>query len=265
VIRWLPLLLAGCATPLSALTDHRQLTTPMGPVIIRSAPWAQPEDPATVARAVEQATPKLARWGPLDRAVDVFVMPTHADLESAVRRRGYDWLRAWAQYDDVLVQAPSTWTHDERDVVELLAHELTHCLMYQKAATAEDWVRKTIPLWFREGMATFTAEQGYRWMTLEDLAHVYERERDPIVQAEELYQTKSGAVYAAAHYAFTFLFKRYGAEGVERVLYGMSKGMPFDAAFEAGIGLTTVEFTGEFRRFVVWRAFRGSGKRVSAQ
>ncbi len=259
------LLVAGCATPLSALTEHRQLTTPMGPVIIRSAPSALPDDPAAVARAVEQAAPKLARWGPLDRAVDVFVMPTHRDLESAVRRSGYDWLRAWAQYDDVLLQSPSTWTTDERDVAELLAHELTHCIMYQKAAGPDDWAKKGIPLWFREGMATFTAEQGYRWMTLEDLAGVYEHEKDPIAAAEELYQSRSGAVYAAAHYAFTFLMRRYGPEGVERVLYGMSKGLAFDPAFKAGIGLETVQFTAEFRRYIVWRAFRGSGKRVSAQ
>ncbi|MBL8951420.1 MAG: hypothetical protein JNK82_11615 [Myxococcaceae bacterium] len=211
-----------------------------------------------VAKALEAAGPKLSRWGPLDQAVDLYLMPTHADLESAVRRYGYDWLRAWAQYDDVLLQTPSTWTTDERDVAELLAHELTHCVMYQKAATARDWPKKGIPLWFREGMATFTAEQGYRWLTLEDLAHAYELGDDPIVQAEELYQSKSGAVYAAAHHAFTFLMRRYGAEGVERVLYGMSKGMQFDPAFKAGIGIETSQFTAEFRRYVVWRAFRGA-------
>src|SRR6185295_2154512 len=49
------------------------------------------------------------------------------------------------------------------DVDELMLHELTHCVMYQRSASAADWSRKRIPLWFREGMASVTASQSYRW------------------------------------------------------------------------------------------------------
>src|SRR6185295_7528479 len=108
-----------------------------------------------------------------------------------------------------------------------LAHELTHCLMYQKSGTREDWAKKGIPLWFREGMATWTAEQGYRWMSLEDLAREFERgpHHDPIVDAEAMYQTESAAVYAAAHHAFTFLIDRYGASAVEHTMQQMHAGV----------------------------------------
>ena len=40
---------------------------------------------------------------------------------------------------------------------ELLTHELTHCVMYQRAGTDLNWSLKGIPLWFREGMASVTA------------------------------------------------------------------------------------------------------------
>ena len=55
-------------------------------------------------------------------------------------------------------------------VAELLTHELTHCLMYQRSATADSWPYKGIPLWFREGMASVTAHQGYRRPHDEDIA-----------------------------------------------------------------------------------------------
>jgi hypothetical protein len=255
------LLLVSCATPLSALTKEQRLSTPAGAIKVRSHPEGKPDDASVVAKALEQASTRLAKWGALEQPVDIHLMPSHADLESAVRRYGYDWLRAWAQYDDVLLQAPSTWATNDLDVAELLAHELTHCLMYQRAGTRENWMHKGIPLWFREGMATFTALQGYRWMTLEDLARVYERGAgsDPIADAESMYQSQSAAVYAAAHYAFTFLVDRYGREAVERTLANMSKGDPFDVAFEKGVGLHPDRFSAEFRRYIVWRAFRGTG------
>jgi hypothetical protein len=261
------LFFSACATPVTALTSRRALATPMGPITICSVPAAKTDDASTVARALDEAGQRLAKWGALEKPVELYVMPTHADLEWAVHRPGYDWLRAWAQYDDVLLQAPSTWSNSERDVGELLAHELTHCLMYQKSGTSEDWAKKGIPLWFREGMATWTAEQGYRWMSLENLARVYEEnpQRDPVVDAEAMYQKHSSSVYAAAHHAFTFLMNRYGAGAIERVMQGMAHGEPFDVAFARGIGLDTAKFVAEFRRYVVWRGFRGSGAPVSAE
>lgn len=254
-------MLSGCAFPLATLTETRTVTTPGGTITVRSAPGSK-SDADEVERALNAAAPKLARWGALDHPVDLYLMPTHADLERTVRRYGYDWLRAWAQYDDVLLQTPSTWARADADVAELLSHELTHCLMYQRSGTPGTWATKDIPLWFREGMATWTAEQGLRWMTLEDLAQVYAQGpgHDPILDAEAMYQSSSAAVYAAAHYAFTFLHHRYGREGVERVLSAMAAGAQFDDAFRIGIGIAPVAFVNEFRRYVTWRAFRGNGR-----
>src|SRR5262249_42262530 len=150
-------------------------------------------------------------------------------LEEVVSRSGYDWLRAWARYDEVIVQSPSTWgasSARQKDVDELLLHELTHCLMYQRAGTAEDWRKREIPLWFREGMASVTAEQTYRWMALEDLAQFYEAhpEQDPVTDPDSLYQEQNQVVYGAAHHAFAFLLQRYGEGGVHKTLDAMFKG-----------------------------------------
>ncbi len=105
-------LLSGCAAKRMAaepaLSASVELAGPSGQFLIEYAP-ADAQDAARVQQAVEQALPRLARWGALEETVTVKVMPDHESLENAVRQRGMDWLRAWSRYDDVFVQAPSTW------------------------------------------------------------------------------------------------------------------------------------------------------------
>src|SRR5437764_7245068 len=104
------------------------------------------------------AGPRLARWGTFRQGVWVRIFPDHSSLESAVDRRGYPWLRAWAFGDQVLLQSPRSWTIEpgltlETELDELLAHELTHSLMYQLIEPADgsawpDPAPEEPPLWF---------------------------------------------------------------------------------------------------------------------
>jgi hypothetical protein len=214
-----------------------------------------------VRRAMDAAAPGLARWGGLAEPVTVRVYPSHDALERAVGREGYGWLKAWARYDEVFLQSPRTWSLlgvRQRDLEELLLHELTHCVMYQRAAERGDWSRRRIPAWFREGMASETARQGYRWPSLEDLARFYEAQpgQDPLGAPAALYQGDSDIVYAAAHHAFGFLVRRYGEEGVRSLLAGMREGRTFPQAFERVLGLSQEAFERDFRRYVTLRGFR---------
>ena len=119
-----------------------------------------------VAEALVKALPCAERWGQLRVPVTVVLHPSHAALEEAVHRDGFAWLRAWARFDTIDLQSPRTWNlifpPTLAEIEELLAHELTHCVMYQRAGTASSWPYKGIPLWFREGMASVTAGQGYK-------------------------------------------------------------------------------------------------------
>lgn len=213
--------------------------------------------------AIQAASPRLAEWGGLVEPVNVFIMPTHEALEDAVNRRGYDWLRAWARYDEIFLQSPRTWSvfrTSQSDIDELMLHELTHTVMYQQASDRMQWSRKGIPLWFREGMASWTARQGYRWPTLEDLARYYERapDSDPVGLPEPLYQSQSKIVYGAAHHAFTFLVNRYGTAQVRGVLTQMRQGHDFRKAFVEALGLSPEAFVNDFKRYVQLRGFKGS-------
>lgn len=219
-----------------------------------------------VETAVRHASPRLAQWGGLNEPVTVHVLPNHDALEEAVNRYGYTWLRAWARYDEVFIETPRTWSvfgAPQADIDELVLHELTHSVMYQQAADRTHWARKEIPLWFREGMASWTARQGQRWPSLEDLARFYEdnHDRDPVVDPDPLYQHESRIVYAAAHHAFAFLVRRYGVERIRDVLGAMRDDRRFQEAFTATLRITPAAFIDDFKRFVRLRGFKGSRAR----
>jgi len=249
--------LCACAH-LAPLDRADSLRMPSGQFVVRYAP----RDAAAAGQvelAAARAAPRLLKWGRFEAPVTIFVEPGHEALEAAVDRGGYGWLRAWARYRRVWVQSPRTWSvlgAQQATVDELLLHELTHCLMYQLAGTRDDWMYKGIPLWFREGMASFTAEQGYRRGTLEELRR-FERTHgdDPLADAEALYQSQSEVVYAAAHQAFVFLVERYGVEKVRALLAGMRGGLSFDAAFPQAIGIGRRAFERDFTNYVRLRGF----------
>jgi len=260
----LGLWLVGCAGPRKAAVEARlsdAWASPTGHYRIEYAP-ANASDIPRVQRAVDEALPRLERWGALREPVTVRVMPDHASLEAAVRQRGLEWLRAWSRYDEVFLQAPSTWgaaSASSAQLTELLLHELTHSVMYQLASDRFGWSRKQIPLWFREGMASYTAEQAYRWVSLEELARYLERNprRDLLQATPELYRDESNLVYGMAHHAFAFLARRYGEEAVRGVLSEMKDGTEFPPAFEHAIGISVEAFTRDFTHYVRWRGFRG--------
>jgi hypothetical protein len=271
-VRHAPLLLialaAGCAPRLSGEATPRREAIRFGESRVELVFWPRDTRSARqVARALAEALPRTARWGGLEAPVRITIHPTHAALETAARRPGSPWLRGWARFDSIELQSPTTWgffgASDAR-VVELLTHELTHCVMYQRAATEWTWSLKGIPAWFREGMASVTAGQGARRGTLEDLWRFYQEglaadgagDGDPLSDPEPLYQERSEVVYGAAHHAFRFLIARYGEGRVRETLERLRGGADFSRAFQQSLGISEAEFDADFRRYVRWQGWR---------
>ncbi len=220
---------------------------------VRVTYW--PEDEKTVTKVIAslgQAVPATALWGEFEASIDLHILPDHESLARATKRYGYPWLRAWARYDEILLQSPRTFDLFERgaaNLTELMVHELTHCLMYQRAASKENWRQadRTIPIWFREGMASFTAEQGHRRLSEAHLAEWrIDTGTDPISEADRLYKDKPEVVYAAAHWAFTHLMERYGTGIAVIVLELIRNGSDFPEAFRKATGIPEHEFTEGF-------------------
>ncbi|HSN89984.1 MAG TPA: hypothetical protein VLS93_02050 [Anaeromyxobacteraceae bacterium] len=274
-------LLAGaCAPRLAGEPGPRVRTVTVGGARFRVVHQPEDADAAEqVTAALRVAVPRASRWGSLSTPVTIAIHPTHDALEAAVRRPGYEWLRAWARHSRIDVQSPRTWRlfgASDADVAEILTHELAHCAMYQQAATEYTWPFKGEPLWFREGLASVTAGQGYRRGSLEDLWRYYAEGggvgeglpppgadpggagggADPIANPEPLYQRRSYLVYDASHHAFAFLLARYGEARVRGVLRRMGEGSHFGEAFQSEIGISEAEFAADFRRYVVWQGWR---------
>jgi hypothetical protein len=262
---------AACA-PRIALPYSQTVQTAAGPFRIDFG-TDDAQAAGVVTDAVDRAATTLQRWGTLREPVTLVLLPSHQALEDALARHGYPWLRAWARYDEVLLQSPRTWGEDPSpaDVRELVLHELTHCLMYQLSSDRAHWEDQDTPLWFREGMAAVTANQGLRWMALPELAALYAqhpeedlvaRPGDPYEPRTELWHrllTRIGLlepdryteIYAAAYHAFVFLDQRKGDEGIRALLARLRGGDRFDQAFSTAMGTTPDAFAADFRRYVL--------------
>lgn len=260
------LLVSGCVSPLQNLVVAKDLELDRARFVLKSD-GRQPDDAQKVERALAAAAPRLATWGGLLAPVTVYVVPDHDELERAVRRYGYDWLRAWARYDDVIFQSPGTWGARQEEVNELVLHELTHCVLFQRAGTPEDWHRRGIPLWFREGMAVWTAKQARLYPSHEDVATWLARDpwRNVFRDGEALSVDFYGPVYGYSLHAFGFLVKRFGQPKLLELLGEMQRGARFDAAFSATLGLTTRQFQRDYENFLKFRAFRGNGRTLRRQ
>jgi len=237
-----------------------------------------------MGRWAPAAAARSASFGALAEPVLIVLHPSHQALEAAVHREGYAWLRAWARYRRIDLQSPRTWPAAPsgalgppgRELRELLVHELTHCAMYQLAADERTWMAREIPRWFSEGLASVTAEQGYRYGGLEALFAFYEEQLpgsgdgvpararppaaaqpgDPLADPDAMYQHQADVVYGAAHHAARFLVARYGEARVLDVIRRMGTGLRFPAAFRQAIGITDAEFAADFRHYVVWQGWR---------
>jgi hypothetical protein len=250
--------LVGCAGPLKALRVETPMQLEGQAFVLRTHELSPPADTQRIQNAITQATPALARWGGLIETVTVYVVKSHDDLETAVRRTGFAWLRAWGRYDDVIFQTPSTWTTRDEFVNQLVLHELTHCLLFQRSGTRETWYLKEIPLWFREGMAIATAGQSALYPSLEDSALWLERNPtlDAFKDGEALSEKQSSEVYGIGLHAFVLLVERQGEERIVKLMEAMHAGSNFEEAFVEVMGFPVENFRKQFENHLRLRSFR---------
>ena len=177
----LALAIGSCATARPAVPDT--VATAAGPIQLDFVEW-NASTQQLLEGAVPEAAKVLTRWGGLVEPVRITVVNSHWELEEAVGRPLARGISAWARRNQVLLWDPRWWPvppsaeHDpvlaaqirRIQVTGLLEHELTHCLMFQRAGGPPSDPGNRIPFWFREGMATVTAGEGAQWPPPESLA-----------------------------------------------------------------------------------------------
>ncbi len=243
------LLLVGCAHAPSVAPQPVDVAP--GILTVRGEVGDSEDAVHDVANAASSALPALLRWGPLTHPITVIVLPSHEALERQVHRPGYRWLRAWARYDAVYVQSPRSWglfQGTPTQLVEMLKHELTHCATFQAAGGPDDWTERHIPLWFREGMASWAAgQEGRRWSRKQLANALRERPKlEPLEEAESLYKDQPELVYAAAHWAFVYMRQRWDEARLRALLAAMKAGAAFPVAFHETFAVSLADFERDF-------------------
>jgi hypothetical protein len=146
--------------------------------------------------------------------------------------RASPWMRAWARRGSVELQSPRTWSRgsaSDEALGQILAHELTHCVLFETAGPS--WQERRIPLWFLEGMASVSADEHHRGARA-----------DALGAPAALLGADPRSVYATADRAFRDLLLRYGEPRVRTLLARLGEGIPFPAAFRDATGTSVAEF-----------------------
>jgi hypothetical protein len=223
------LLLAACAHGLAA--------APLAPGFdVRHAP-EDDEAAAQVARVLPEAVGRVERWGALSVPVTIRIHPSHSALAEAAGRPSDAWLRAWARADSIELQSPRTWSRgraSDQALTSLLAHELTHCLLFQRIGPG--WTVRDVPGWFEEGLSSFTAGENHQRADASALR--------PTALA---LRSDAALAYGTADRAFHHLVDRHGESAVRRILSSLASGQDFPSAFQAATGTSVSAFEGAFR------------------
>jgi hypothetical protein len=272
-----PALLLACATarPMASPADEKMSARVQAPGLLFELRYTRRdgEDVARIGSGLLAAGPRLSRWGAFRQGIFIQLFSDHQSLEAAIDRRGYPWLRAWAYGDQILLQSPRTWNAAsgaalDEELGELLAHELTHSLMYQLMEPDDgplwtaDAPLEEPPLWFREGMASVTAGQGHRRLSAEEMARWIAEHPgvDVLHPSPEVYREEKEAVYGAAHRAFDLLLGVAGDQSVRDIFRGVRAGARFADAFKAATG----HGLAEFEREAVRSGFDAAAARLKA-
>jgi hypothetical protein len=245
------------------------MVTPEGTFVVEFEVWDE-QMSDLLQGAVPRAAEALQRWGHLQQPVRITVVWNHAALEAAAGRR-LPGMSAWARRTQVFLENPRRWPlppgleqdpqlemHIRRiQVTSLLRHELTHSLMFQLAGVPPTDPEYRIPFWFREGMATVTANEFSQWPPPLTLAQWldFHPEVNLLRDSATLVRTDGATAYGGALHGFDFLVHRYGDAAVLRVLARMHTGERFAEAFQAALGVTPEAFASDFDRYLRWRGF----------
>jgi hypothetical protein len=223
------LLLAACAHGLAA--------APLAPEFdVRHAP-EDDDAAAQVTRVLPEAVARVERWGSLASPVTIRIHPSHDALAAAVGRPADAWLRAWARADSVELQSPRTWSRgraSDEALTALLAHELTHCLLFQKIGPR--WASRDVPGWFEEGLASFTAGEKHQ-----------RADASALRPTSLALRSDAALAYGTADRAFHHLVDRHGEAAIRRILSSLGTGRDFPSAFQAATGTSVAAFEVLFR------------------
>jgi hypothetical protein len=243
-------MLGGCALPAPEAEGEQILTTavPGRPVTIQHLESEKPWMPLIIS-GIDDGLAAAGRWGALRSPIVVVVYPTDVELQRAIRKEELRYLKAWATDRDLALVSPRKLGPRTESFRQLLVHELTHVVHYQTAAIPAKFTKWKDPLWFREGLAIWTAEQASWYPDDAQVRRFLDQHRDfdPLGVPERYLEAQQPMVYATAYSMVAALIREQGEDAIRRFLATLATASSFDAAFETAFGRSPVAFRDAWR------------------
>jgi len=239
-----------------------------GPITV----YSPVDDPPYMQAALDIAAASLERISrslnaPVPEKVDIYLYPSLADLQAALRMAGRAWMggQARPELGAILVAVP----HDGGYMAQMeqeIPHELTHLLVYRLAGP-EGY--RYIPAWLNEGLATANetrpdpnldsllerARGEGRLIPIRDLCFPFST--DP---AEALLS------YAESGSLVRYIRQQYGDSGIRSLLLAYADGADCEAGVQRALHITLDQLERAWRadlsgvgKWVVWIADNAPG------
>lgn len=239
-----------------------------GPVAV----YGTVDDPQYLQAALDIAAASLERIArslnaPVPEKVDIYLYPSLADLQAALRMAGRAWMggQARPELGVILVAVPydgGSIAHMEQEI----PHELTHLLVYRLAGP-EGY--RYIPAWLNEGLATVNqarpdpnldsllerARGEGRLIPIQDLCFPFST--DP---AEAL------LAYAESGSLVRYIRQQYGDSGLRTLLRAYADGADCNGGVQRALHVSLDQLERAWRadlsgvgKWMVWIADNGAG------
>ncbi|MFW5940466.1 MAG: peptidase MA family metallohydrolase [Chloroflexota bacterium] len=201
----------------------------------------------TALDVLQEARPQLEAILPQTVApVRVYIYPGMADLRSALRLTGRDWVGADAmpELDVVLVTAVNPRTA-AFDLGQSIPHELSHLLLYRAAGANYDGV----PRWFDEGLATlmeFAPNQTYDVVLEQAIAAGGTRPLASLCAAFPAGEAQAQLAYAQSASVVEYIRREYGDGALRRMIAAFADGADCDSGVRRVLGISLAELESEW-------------------
>lgn len=180
----------------------------------------------TALDVVAEARPQLEAVIPAaeDTPLRIYIYPSMADLRTALRLTGRDWVAAEAQPElgVILVTAvnPRTAAYD---LGQSIPHEMTHLMLYDATGVGYE----EIPRWFEEGLATFFEGSPDPNFPLIVQDAIVGRETIPFAELCETFpadQDRARLAYAQSLSLIRYLRAQYGNSALTALISAFADG-----------------------------------------
>ena len=180
----------------------------------------------TALDVVAEARPRLEAVIPTaeDTPLRIYIYPSMADLRTALRLTGRDWVAAEAQPElgVILVTAvnPRTAAYD---LGQSIPHEMVHLMLYDATGVGYE----DIPRWFEEGLATFFEGSPDPNFPLIVQDAVVRRETIPFAELCETFpagQDRARLAYAQSLSLIRYLRAQYGNAALTDLIHAFADG-----------------------------------------